>query len=85
MAQYLADDDDWLLQHKHPIGGFIARINSYEAAPPTPFVRPPGSATAPSATLTSGGTTMPATTATGRGGVGIARRRDEHPGPTPER
>ena len=39
MAQYLADDDDWLLQHKHPIGGFIARINSYEA-PPASAVRP---------------------------------------------
>ena len=34
MAQYLADDDDWLLQHKHPIGGFIARINSYETPDP---------------------------------------------------
>ena len=39
MAQYLADDDDWLLQHKHPVGGFIARINSYEAAPAS-AVRP---------------------------------------------
>ena len=66
MTRYLADEDPWLLKHKHPVGGFL------------------GSATAPSATQTSGGTTMPATTATGRGrrgkpgGVGTntpARRR----------
>ena len=31
MARYLDDQDSWLLQHKHPVGGFIARINSYEA------------------------------------------------------
>ena len=33
MARYLADDDPWLLEHKHPVGGFIARIDSYEPAP----------------------------------------------------
>ena len=31
MSRYVTDDDDWLLQHKHPLGGFIARINSYDA------------------------------------------------------
>ena len=31
MARYLDDEDAWLLQHKHPVGGFIARVNSYEA------------------------------------------------------
>ena len=38
-ARYLDDQDAWLLQHKHPVGGFIARINSYDVpdapAPPT--------------------------------------------------
>ena len=29
-ARYLDDEDAWLLQHKHPVGGFIARINSYD-------------------------------------------------------
>ena len=37
MARYLDDEDPWLLQHKHPVGGFIARVNSYEAQQP---VRP---------------------------------------------
>ena len=33
MARYLEDEDAWLLQHKHPVGGFVARVNSYEAVP----------------------------------------------------
>ena len=33
MTRYLDDEDPWLLLHKHPVGGFIARVNSYEAAP----------------------------------------------------
>ena len=39
MARYLADDDDWLLQHKHPVGGFIARINSYDDVTARPSSR----------------------------------------------
>ena len=37
MTRYLDDEDPWLIQHKHPVGGFIARVNSYEAQEP---VRP---------------------------------------------
>ena len=43
MARYLEDEDAWLLQHKHPVGGFIARVNSYErlepASRPTSAIR----------------------------------------------
>ena len=42
MARYLDDEDPWLLQHKHPVGGFIARVNSYELreqARPTSVIR----------------------------------------------
>ena len=43
MTRYLDDDhDEWLLRNKHPVGGFIARINSYELpeqARPTSRIR----------------------------------------------
>ena len=38
MSHYLDDDDAWLIQHKHPVGGFIARINSYERPEPVPHI-----------------------------------------------
>ena len=38
MSRYLDDEDPWLLKHKHPVAGFLARVNSYEA--PAPPERP---------------------------------------------
>ena len=33
MARYLDAEDDWVLEHKHPIAAFITRINTYDAPP----------------------------------------------------
>ena len=41
MARYFDAEDDWLIEHKHPVDAFITRINTYDQPEPSaPPVHP---------------------------------------------